>query len=74
VYSKNPEKIKKAEEAFHVGQSLSEPQVHWREWWARIPLADLYVGDGFESGRKRYLLLFMQGKSIADVKTLLPPS
>src|SRR5256886_3375769 len=66
VYSKNPEKIKKAEETFLVGKPYLNP-----EWTGAMVGAHPFGGfnmSGTDSnaGGKDYLLLFMQGKSIAE--------
>jgi len=56
--SKNPEKIKKAEEAFHVGNLYLKPQNAPARWSARIPLALQHVRHGFQDRRKRLFATF----------------
>jgi 1-pyrroline-5-carboxylate dehydrogenase len=66
VYSKNPEKIKKAEEAFHVGNLYLNRKCTGAMVGAH-PFGGFNMsGTDSKSGGKDYLLLFMQGKAIAE--------
>jgi len=66
VYSKNPEKIKKAEETFHVGNLYLNRKCTGAMVGAH-PFGGFNMsGTDSKSGGKDYLLLFMQGKSIAE--------
>ncbi len=66
VYSKNPEKIKKAEEAFHVGNLYLNRKCTGAMVGAH-PFGGFNMsGTDSKTGGKDYLLLFMQGKSIAE--------
>jgi len=66
VYSKNPEKIKKAEEAFHVGNLYLNRKCTGAMVGAH-PFGGFNMsGTDSKAGGKDYLLLFMQGKSIAE--------
>ncbi len=66
VYSKNPEKIKKAEEAFYVGNLYLNRKCTGAMVGAH-PFGGFNMsGTDSKAGGKDYLLLFMQGKSIAE--------
>src|ERR1700732_126769 len=66
VYSKNPEKIRKAEEAFHVGNLYLNRKCTGAMVGAH-PFGGFNMsGTDSKAGGKDYLLLFMQGKSIAE--------
>jgi 1-pyrroline-5-carboxylate dehydrogenase len=66
VYSKNPEKIKKAEETFHVGNLYLNRKCTGAMVGAH-PFGGFNMsGTDSKAGGKDYLLLFMQGKSIAE--------
>src|SRR5213592_576546 len=66
VYSKNPEKIKKAEETFHVGNLYLNRKCTCAMVGAH-PFGGFNMsGTDSKAGGKDYLLLFMQGKSIAE--------
>ncbi len=69
VYSKNPEKIKKAEETFHVGNLYLNRKCTGAMVGAH-PFGGFNMsGTDSKAGGKDYLLLFMQGKSIAEKVT-----
>ncbi|HEX9456023.1 MAG TPA: aldehyde dehydrogenase family protein, partial [Candidatus Acidoferrum sp.] len=62
----NPEKIKKAEEAFHVGNLYLNRKCTGAMVGAH-PFGGFNMsGTDSKAGGKDYLLLFMQGKSIAE--------
>jgi 1-pyrroline-5-carboxylate dehydrogenase len=66
VYSKNPEKIKKAEEAFHVGNLYLNRKCTGAQVGAH-PFGGFNMsGTDSKSGGKDYLLLFLQGKAVAE--------
>jgi 1-pyrroline-5-carboxylate dehydrogenase len=66
VYSKNPEKIKQAEETFHVGNLYLNRKCTGAMVGAH-PFGGFNMsGTDLKAGGKDYLLLFMQGKSIAE--------
>src|SRR6266699_7005155 len=66
VYSKNPEKIRKAEQAFHVGNLYLNRKCTGAMVGAH-PFGGFNMsGTDSKAGGKDYLLLFMQGKSIAE--------
>ena len=66
VYSKNPEKIKKAEETFHVGNLYLNRKCTGAMVGAH-PFGGFNMsGTDSKCGGKDYLLLFLQGKSIAE--------
>ena len=66
VYSKNPEKIRKAEEAFHVGNLYLNRKCTGAMVGAH-PFGGFNMsGTDSKAGGKDYLLLFLQGKSIAE--------
>jgi 1-pyrroline-5-carboxylate dehydrogenase len=66
VYSKNPEKIKKAEETFYVGNLYLNRKCTGAMVGAH-PFGGFNMsGTDSKAGGKDYLLLFMQGKSIAE--------
>ena len=66
VYSKNPEKIRKAEETFHVGNLYLNRKCTGAMVGAH-PFGGFNMsGTDSKAGGKDYLLLFMQGKSIAE--------
>jgi 1-pyrroline-5-carboxylate dehydrogenase len=66
VYSKNPEKIKKAEEAFHVGNLYLNRKCTGAMVGAH-PFGGFNMsGTDSKTGGKDYLLLFMQAKAIAE--------
>jgi 1-pyrroline-5-carboxylate dehydrogenase len=66
VYSKNPEKIKQAEETFHVGNLYLNRKCTGAMVGAH-PFGGFNMsGTDSKAGGKDYLLLFMQGKSIAE--------
>ena len=66
VYSKNPEKIKKAEETFHVGNLYLNRKCTGAMVGAH-PFGGFNMsGTDSKAGGRDYLLLFMQGKSIAE--------
>src|SRR5882762_10237847 len=66
VYSKNPEKIKKAEEAFHVGNLYLNRKCTGAMVGAHPCGGFNMSGTDSKAGGRDYLLLFMQGKSIAE--------
>src|SRR6266849_229514 len=66
VYSKNPEKIKKAEEAFHVGNLYLNRKCTGAMVGAH-PFGGFNMsGTDSKAGGKDYLLLFLQAKSVAE--------
>src|SRR5260370_4946871 len=66
VYSKNPEKTKKAEETFHVGNLYLNRKCTGAMVGAH-PFGGFNMsGTDSKSGGKDYFLLFIQGKSIAE--------
>src|SRR5467141_1144064 len=66
VYSKNPEKIKKAEEAFHVGNLYLNRKCTGAMVGAH-PFGGFNMsGTDSKTGGKDYLLLFLQAKSVAE--------
>jgi len=66
VYSKNSEKIKQAEETFHVGNLYLNRKCTGAMVGAH-PFGGFNMsGTDSKAGGKDYLLLFMQGKSIAE--------
>src|SRR5437762_3880224 len=66
VYSKNPEKIKKPDETFHVGNLYLNRKCTGAMVGAH-PFGGFNMsGTDSKAGGKDYLLLFMQGKSIAE--------
>jgi len=66
VYTKNPEKIKKAEEAFHVGNLYLNRKCTGAMVGAH-PFGGFNMsGTDSKTGGKDYLLLFLQGKSVAE--------
>jgi 1-pyrroline-5-carboxylate dehydrogenase len=66
VYSKNPEKIKKAEETFHVGNLYLNRKCTGAMVGAH-PFGGFNMsGTDSKTGGKDYLLLFMQAKAIAE--------
>jgi 1-pyrroline-5-carboxylate dehydrogenase len=66
VYSKNPEKIKKAEETFHVGNLYLNRKCTGAMVGAH-PFGGFNMsGTDSKTGGRDYLLLFMQAKSIAE--------
>jgi 1-pyrroline-5-carboxylate dehydrogenase len=66
VYSKNPEKIRKAEETFHVGNLYLNRKCTGAMVGAH-PFGGFNMsGTDSKAGGKDYLLLFLQGKSIAE--------
>src|SRR5437763_2656340 len=66
VYSKNPEKIRKAEEMFHVGNLYLNRKCTGAMVGAH-PFGGFNMsGTDSKTGGKDYLLLFLQAKSIAE--------
>jgi 1-pyrroline-5-carboxylate dehydrogenase len=66
VYSKNPEKIKKAEEAFHVGNLYLNRKCTGAMVGAH-PFGGFNMsGTDSKTGGKDYLLLFLQAKAVAE--------
>ena len=66
LLSKNPEKIKKAEETFYVGNLYLNRKCTGAMVGAH-PFGGFNMsGTDSKAGGKDYLLLFMQGKSIAE--------
>jgi 1-pyrroline-5-carboxylate dehydrogenase len=66
VYSKNPEKLEKAREAFHVGNLYLNRKCTGAMVGAH-PFGGFNMsGTDSKAGGRDYLLLFMQGKSIAE--------
>jgi 1-pyrroline-5-carboxylate dehydrogenase len=66
VYSKNPEKIKKAEEAFHVGNLYLNRKCTGAQVGAH-PFGGFNMsGTDSKTGGKDYLLLFLQAKAVAE--------
>jgi len=66
VYSKNPEKIRKAEEAFHVGNLYINRKCTGAMVGAH-PFGGFNMsGTDSKTGGKDYLLLFLQAKSVAE--------
>jgi 1-pyrroline-5-carboxylate dehydrogenase len=66
VYSRNPEKIKKAEEAFHVGNLYLNRKCTGAQVGAH-PFGGFNMsGTDSKTGGKDYLLLFMQAKAVAE--------
>jgi 1-pyrroline-5-carboxylate dehydrogenase len=66
VYSKNPEKIKKAEETFHVGNLYLNRKCTGAMVGAH-PFGGFNMsGTDSKTGGKDYLLLFMQAKAVAE--------
>jgi 1-pyrroline-5-carboxylate dehydrogenase len=66
VYSKNPEKIRKAEESFHVGNLYLNRKCTGAMVGAH-PFGGFNMsGTDSKTGGKDYLLLFLQGKSVAE--------
>ena len=66
VYSKNPEKIRKAEEAFHVGNLYLNRKCTGAMVGAH-PFGGFNMsGTDSKTGGKDYLLLFLQGKTISE--------
>jgi 1-pyrroline-5-carboxylate dehydrogenase len=66
VYTKNPQKIEKAEEAFHVGNLYVNRKCTGAMVGAH-PFGGFNMsGTDSKTGGKDYLLLFMQGKTIAE--------
>jgi 1-pyrroline-5-carboxylate dehydrogenase len=66
VYSRNPEKIKKAEETFHVGNLYLNRKCTGAMVGAH-PFGGFNMsGTDSKTGGKDYLLLFMQAKAVAE--------
>jgi len=66
VYSRNPEKIKKAEESFHVGNLYLNRKCTGAMVGAH-PFGGFNMsGTDSKTGGKDYLLLFLQAKSVAE--------
>ena len=66
VYSKNPEKLKKAEETFHVGNLYLNRKCTGAMVGAH-PFGGFNMsGTDSKTGGKDYLLLFLQAKSVAE--------
>jgi 1-pyrroline-5-carboxylate dehydrogenase len=66
VYSRNPEKIKKAEESFYVGNLYLNRKCTGAMVGAH-PFGGFNMsGTDSKAGGKDYLLLFLQGKSVAE--------
>jgi 1-pyrroline-5-carboxylate dehydrogenase len=66
VYSKNPAKLEKAQEVFHVGNLYLNRKCTGAMVGAH-PFGGFNMsGTDSKTGGKDYLLLFMQGKSIAE--------
>ena len=66
VYSKNPEKIRKAEEMFHVGNLYLNRKCTGAMVGAH-PFGGFNMsGTDSKTGGKDYLLLFLQAKSVAE--------
>ncbi len=66
VYSKNPEKIRKAEQAFHVGNLYINRKCTGALVGAH-PFGGFNMsGTDSKAGGKDYLLLFLQAKSVAE--------
>ena len=66
VYSKNPEKIRKAEEAFHVG-NLYLNRTCTGAMVGAHPFGGFNMsGTDSKTGGKDYLLLFLQAKAVAE--------
>jgi 1-pyrroline-5-carboxylate dehydrogenase len=66
LYSKNPEKIKKAEEVFHVGNLYINRKCTGAMVGAH-PFGGFNMsGTDSKTGGKDYLLLFMQAKAVAE--------
>lgn len=66
VYTKNPQKIEKAEEAFHVGNLYVNRKCTGAMVGAH-PFGGFNMsGTDSKTGGKDYLLLFLQGKTIAE--------
>jgi len=66
VYSKNPEKIRKAEEAFHVGNLYLNRKCTGAMVGAH-PFGGFNMsGTDSKTGGKDYLLLFLQAKAVAE--------
>ena len=66
VYSKNPAKLEKAQEVFHVGNLYLNRKCTGAMVGAH-PFGGFNMsGTDSKTGGKDYLLLFLQGKSIAE--------
>ncbi len=66
VYSKNPEKIRKAEEAFHVGNLYLNRKCTGAQVGAH-PFGGFNMsGTDSKTGGKDYLLHFLQAKAVAE--------
>jgi 1-pyrroline-5-carboxylate dehydrogenase len=66
VYSKNPAKIRRAEEEFHVGNLYLNRKCTGAMVGAH-PFGGFNMsGTDSKSGGKDYLLLFLQGKAVAE--------
>jgi 1-pyrroline-5-carboxylate dehydrogenase len=66
VYSKNPEKLEKAREAFHVGNLYLNRKCTGAMVGAH-PFGGFNMsGTDSKAGGRDYLLLFMQGKTVAE--------
>jgi 1-pyrroline-5-carboxylate dehydrogenase len=66
VYSKNPEKLAKAQEAFHVGNLYLNRKCTGAMVGAH-PFGGFNMsGTDSKAGGRDYLLLFMQGKTVAE--------
>jgi 1-pyrroline-5-carboxylate dehydrogenase len=66
VYSRNPEKLEKAQEVFHVGNLYLNRKCTGAMVGAH-PFGGFNMsGTDSKTGGKDYLLLFLQGKSIAE--------
>ena len=66
VYSRNPEKIRKAEEMFHVGNLYLNRKCTGAMVGAH-PFGGFNMsGTDSKTGGKDYLLLFLQAKSVAE--------
>ncbi len=66
VYSKNPEKLRKAEETFHVGNLYLNRKCTGAMVGAH-PFGGFNMsGTDSKTGGKDYLLLFLQAKSVAE--------
>ena len=73
VYSRNPEKIRKAEESFHVGNLYLNRKCTGAMVGAH-PFGGFNMsGTDSKAGGPDYLLLFTQAKSVAEKLGEAPP-
>jgi len=66
VYSKNPEKIRKAEETFHVGNLYLNRKCTGAQVGAHPFGGFNKIGRASKTGGKDYLLHFLQAKAVAE--------